>query len=104
MKRLIADASLILFPEGTRNLTDEILLPFRSGLYHLAQARRGVDLVPVWIENLNRVMPKGEVVPVPLLCRVVFGAPLRVADGETKDAFLARARSALLAISPNGAS
>lgn len=95
-------ASLILFPEGTRNTGDEPLLPFRTGLYHLAKARPDVELVPVWIANLNRVMPKGEVLPVPLLCTVTFGAPLHIAVSEDKDAFLARTRAALLALAPNG--
>jgi 1-acyl-sn-glycerol-3-phosphate acyltransferase len=93
-------ASLILFPEGQRNASDAALLPFKSGLYHLARMRPAVDLVPVWIENLNRVMPKGEIVPVPLLCTVTFGAPLRLAEGEEKAAFLDRASSALLALRP----
>lgn len=94
---LDAGASLILFPEGTRNLTDARLLPFRTGLYHLAVARPDVDFVPVWIDNLNRVMPKGEVVPVPLLCKVTFGAAQRL-DGDDRDAFLNRTRDALLAL------
>jgi 1-acyl-sn-glycerol-3-phosphate acyltransferase len=93
-------ASLILFPEGQRNASDAPLLPFKSGLYHLARARPSVDLVPVWIENLNRVMPKGEIVPVPLLCTVTFGAPLRLDEGEGKAAFLDRASAALLALRP----
>lgn len=93
-------ASLIVFPEGTRNATDAPLLPFRSGLYHLARARPGVDLVPVWIANLNRVMPKGGLVPIPLICTVTFGRPLRVGAGEAKDAFLDRAAAALLALAP----
>ena len=74
--------SLILFPEGTRNTGEEPLLPFKSGLYHLAKARPDVELVPVWIENLNRVMPKGEFVPIPLLCTVTLGAP--IALGTTR--------------------
>jgi 1-acyl-sn-glycerol-3-phosphate acyltransferase len=93
-------ASLILFPEGTRNTTEEQLLPFKTGLYHLAGARPQVELVPVWIENLNRVMPKGELVPIPLLCTVTFGAPLRLQDGEGKAAFLERTRAALLSLAP----
>ena len=92
--------SLILFPEGTRNTTDDALLPFKSGLYHLAMARPKVDIVPVWVANLNRVMPKGEFVPIPLICTVTFGAPLHVGDGEEKDAFLDRARDALLELAP----
>jgi len=90
-------SSLILFPEGTRNLSDQRLLPFKTGLYHLAKARPDTEFVPVWIENLNRVMPKGEIIPVPLLCKVVFGAPQRL-DHEDKDAFLTRTRNALLAL------
>ncbi|WP_186418881.1 lysophospholipid acyltransferase family protein [Bosea sp. CS1GBMeth4] len=97
---LDAGASLIVFPEGTRNTTEAPLLPFRSGLFHLAQARPNVALVPVWIDNLNRVMPKGEFVPVPLICTVSFGAALSSAEGETKQDFLARAQAALLALSP----
>ena len=92
------NSSLILFPEGTRNTTDEPLLPFKSGLYHLAKARPAVEMVPVWIENLNRVMPKGEYVPIPLLCTVTLGAPIVLAEGEDKTAFLTRSRDALLAL------
>lgn len=97
---LDAGASLILFPEGTRNQTDNALLPFRTGLYHLARARPGTEFVPVWIENLNRVLPKGAFIPVPLMCKVTFGAPLRLGGDEAKDAFLDRARDALHALSP----
>jgi 1-acyl-sn-glycerol-3-phosphate acyltransferase len=93
-------ASLILFPEGTRNTMDTPLLPFKPGLFHLAHARPEVPLVPVWIENLNRVLPKGEIVPVPLICTVSFGAPMRLVPGEAKEAFLARATEALLATAP----
>jgi 1-acyl-sn-glycerol-3-phosphate acyltransferase len=93
-------ASIILFPEGTRNTGTDALLPFRSGLWHVARQRRGVECVPVWIANLNRVMPKGEVIPIPLVCTVTFGTPLQVRTGEEKDAFLSRARDALLALAP----
>lgn len=97
---LDAGSSLIVFPEGTRNATGAPLLPFKSGLFHLARARPQVVLVPVWIDNLNRVMPKGEFVPIPLICTVTFGAALHIAEGETKQDFLARAEAALLALSP----
>lgn len=93
---LAAGDSLIFFPEGTRN-TGEELLPFKSGLFHLARSHQEVELVPVWIENLGRVMPKGSYLPVPLLCTLTFGTPLRLEPGETKVAFLNRSREALQA-------
>jgi 1-acyl-sn-glycerol-3-phosphate acyltransferase len=94
--------SLVLFPEGTRNHQAEPL-PFKSGLYHLAEQFPAVPLIPAWIDNVQRVMPKGEVVPVPVLCSVTFGAPLQLGDGEDKRAFLDRARSAVLALRPRAA-
>lgn len=88
-------ASLILFPEGTRN--HEILPgPFKAGLYHLAHRHPDVELVPVYLDNARRALPKGSWVPVPLVCSVRFGAPLAHVPGEDKDAFLARARDAVV--------
>ena len=91
--------SLVIFPEGTRSHKDEPQA-FKSGLYHLAAQFPQVQLIPAWIHNVQRVMPKGEVVPVPILCTVTFGAPLERIDGEDKGAFLERARAAVLALRP----
>ncbi|MEM6304535.1 MAG: lysophospholipid acyltransferase family protein [Pseudomonadota bacterium] len=93
-------SSLIIFPEGARNMTDDPLLPFRAGLYNMGRARPDVDLVPTWVANLNKIMPKGEVIPLPLICTVTFGAPIHVGADESKDAFLARAAEALVALAP----
>ena len=94
-------ASLILFPEGTRNVNDGVA-PFKSGIFHLAEERPELEFVPVWLDNLKRVMPKGTLIPLPLLCTARFGAPLRLQPGEGKIAFLARARTALLALGEDG--
>ena len=97
LQALQSGDSLVIFPEGTRGHRDEPA-PFKAGLYHLAQAFPDVQLIPAWIDNVQRVMPKGEVVPVPILCSVTFGAPLALAPGEDKRAFLERARAAVLAL------
>ncbi len=87
--------SLIIFPEGTRGNAEEPQ-PFKAGLYNLALRFPNVVLVPAWIDNIQRVMPKGEVVPVPILCSVTFGAPVALAPGEDRKDFLERARRAVL--------
>lgn len=93
--------SLVIFPEGTRsNLGDP--QAFKSGIYHLAKQFPQVQLIPTWISNVQRVMPKGEVVPVPILCTVTFGAPMQVEDAESKADFLVRARDAVMALRPIG--
>ena len=99
---LNAGDSLVIFPEGTRSNKDEPQ-PFKSGLYHLAEQFPGVQLIPAWIDNVQRVMPKGEVVPVPILCTVTFGAPLQLLPAEDKHDFLNRARAAVLAVRPGRA-
>ena len=86
--------SLILFPEGTRGSGDKVET-FRGGLYHLALRRPDVELVPAYLENLNRILPKGEYLPVPMLSLLTFGKPIRVEPNEDKDAFLERAREAV---------
>jgi len=90
--------SLVIFPEGTRGNKGEPQA-FKAGLYHLAEQFPDVQLIPAWIDNVQRVMPKGEVVPVPILCTVTFGAPLKLEPGEDKRVFLARARDAVVALS-----
>jgi 1-acyl-sn-glycerol-3-phosphate acyltransferase len=88
------DHSLILFPEGTRGEGE--VARFRSGLYYLCAARPDVEVMPVYMENLNRILPKGAVVPVPLLSRITFGTPIHLEPDESKPAFLSRARQAVV--------
>jgi 1-acyl-sn-glycerol-3-phosphate acyltransferase len=89
--------SLIIFPEGTRGNAEDPQ-PFKAGLYNLAQRFPNVVLVPAWIDNIQRVMPKGEVVPVPILCSVTFGAPVKLGPDEERKAFLERARNAVMSL------
>jgi 1-acyl-sn-glycerol-3-phosphate acyltransferase len=98
---LASGDSLVIFPEGTRSSKGQPQA-FKSGLYHLAAQFPEVQLVPAWIANVQRVMPKGEVVPVPVLCTVTFGAPVQLRAHEDKGEFLARAREAVLELRPVG--
>jgi 1-acyl-sn-glycerol-3-phosphate acyltransferase len=95
LKALHCGKSLIMFPEGTRGNGSQ-LQPFKCGIYHLANSRPDVELVPVWIDNLFRVLPKGSVLPAPLLCSVTFGTPTYLAHGEGKQEFLDRIRQSVL--------
>ena len=100
MLNALADGdSLIIFPEGTRH-TGDALGEFKPGLHHLATARPDVELIPVFIDNLNRVLPKGEILPVPMLCSVHFGGAVPFDPAEPKAAFLKRAREALNNLRP----
>ncbi len=89
--------SLIIFPEGTRQLQ---ALPgtFKSGLFHLAECYPHVELIPVYLENLHRCMPKGTFFPVPIICTVRFATPLERIANEDKQAFLTRARDAVIGV------
>ncbi|WPB56485.1 lysophospholipid acyltransferase family protein [Xylophilus sp. GOD-11R] len=100
VQALSEGSSLIFFPEGTRNVGEEVLQPFRSGLFHVAAACPQVRLVPAWIDGIREVLPKGAVVPVPHRCQVFYGEPIALMPGEEKEAFIARSRQALLALKP----
>ena len=87
-------SSLILFPEGTRDAGGE-LSSFRSGLYFVCKERPDIPVVPVYMANLNRIMPKGALLPAPLLSRIVMGKPFQMRPEESKNDFLARSRTAV---------
>jgi 1-acyl-sn-glycerol-3-phosphate acyltransferase len=94
---LRAGDSLIIFPEGTRGL-ERLPSAFKGGLFHLAREFPGVELVPVYLDNLRRALPKGSLVPVPISCVARFGTPIALAERETKPKFLERARAAVEAL------
>ena len=98
MLREIGDThSLILFPEGGRTLGGEIG-EFKSGLYYLSKKRPELELIPVYLNNMNRILPRGEFLPVPLLSSLTFGPPIWLEAGEPKLDFLARAREAVVSL------
>ena len=86
--------SLIIFPEGGRTEGRQIG-EFKSGLYYLCKKRPELELIPVYIDNMNRILPRGEVLPVPMLSSLTFGPPMWLEAGEAKMSFLIRAREAV---------
>jgi 1-acyl-sn-glycerol-3-phosphate acyltransferase len=87
--------SLIVFPEGGRSSSDDEMGTFKSGLYYMGKKRPDLELVPVYIDNVNRILPRGEVLPVPLLSCITIGPPIFLEAGEPKQAFLDRARDSV---------
>ena len=94
IEALDARSSIIIFPEGGRSPGPEPG-PFKSGIYHIARQRPNIPLTPVFLENFSRILPKGEILPVPILATVIVGAPMQLGAEENKTDFLDRARLAV---------
>jgi 1-acyl-sn-glycerol-3-phosphate acyltransferase len=100
---LDAGDSLIIFPEGTRSMDEEgAIHEFKPGLWHLGKKHPEAELVPVHLENLNRILPKGSLILIPLLAAVTFGTPIKIEPGEDKPTFLVRAKKAVEELHPEG--
>ncbi|HMP79645.1 MAG TPA: lysophospholipid acyltransferase family protein [Pirellulaceae bacterium] len=95
LREIGTEYSIIVFPEGGRSLTGEIG-SFKSGLYYLGKKRPDLELMPVYLDNMNRIMPKGEFLPLPLLSCITIGPPIWLEPDEDKNSFLTRARQAVL--------
>jgi 1-acyl-sn-glycerol-3-phosphate acyltransferase len=78
-----AGYSLIIFPEGTRGSGDEIA-PFKAGVAHLLERTPGLPVVPAYLVNMGRSLPKGEFIPVPFFCEIRLGAP-RLVEGSKQE-------------------
>ena len=87
--------SLIVFPEGGRSSGEEEMGAFKSGLYYMGKKRPDLELVPVYIDNVNRILPRGEFLPVPMLSCITIGPPIFLESGEPKNEFLKRARESV---------
>jgi len=100
LERALEDGdSLIIFPEGTRSLDDDGAVgEFKPGIWHLARKHPEAALVPVHLENLNRILPRGDFILIPLLAAVTFGPPMKIEPHEDKRAFLTRAKAAVMAL------
>ncbi|MDO5308116.1 MAG: lysophospholipid acyltransferase family protein [Planctomycetia bacterium] len=89
--------SIIIFPEGSRSTTG-VVAEFKSGVYYLVKKKPELEIIPIYLDNMNRILPKGVLLPAPMLSRVLFGAPIWFEKNESKDAFLVRTRESVLAL------
>lgn len=90
---LIEGKSIVIFPEGTRNLISEDIQDFKSGLYHLAKKMPNIPLIPIYLSNTQKMMPKGTFIPLPIICQSYFGSAFFFTPNENKLLFLTNAKA-----------
>jgi 1-acyl-sn-glycerol-3-phosphate acyltransferase len=90
--------SILLYPEGTRSTTGR-LGPFKSGVGLLAVDLE-VPVVPIHVQGLERILPKGRTVPRRGSVRVAFGPPLRFPPGTPYNEAAAQIEEAVRSLSP----
>jgi len=95
--------SFLIFPEGTRSKTDQ-LLPFKKGGFRMA-IKAGAPIVPVAISGGRAAMVHGSFIIRPVTLTIRIGRPVetRDVDVEDRDALIERVRheiTTLLALGP----
>lgn len=90
--------TVIIFPEGTRSRTGE-LLPFKKGAFALAR-EAGVPVIPVIVSGSDRIQPGGAMRVHPRPVHLHFGSPIDTTRdaSETLDALTLRVRSRMEAM------
>lgn len=89
--------TLILFPEGTRGEPGK-LAPLKSGLWYLSQSVPEVPVIPIWLQGTEKVMAKGNRIPLPLFIDVTVGDALGA--NPDKSAFMGELAHRLQSLSP----
>ena len=90
---------VIYFPEGSRG-DPERPTEFKSGVAHLARARPGVPVIPIYMHGLGKALPRGETLLVPFFCDVFVGEPLLWCGN--KQAFMQSLKDRMTALAAEG--
>ena len=76
--------SLILYPEGSRG-TPGIMTNFKKGLAYLIQRNPNIKVIPVYLNNIYKTLPKGRKLIIPYNCSIEFGEPIQFRSFELDD-------------------
>ena len=99
---LRAGHSFLIFPEGTRSKTDE-LLPFKKGGFRMA-IKAGAPIIPVAISGGRAAMVKGSMIIRPVTLSIRIGSPVETAgvDVEDRDRLIERVRQQIATLLAEG--
>jgi 1-acyl-sn-glycerol-3-phosphate acyltransferase len=94
--------SFLIFPEGTRSRTDE-MLPFKKGGFIMA-IKAGAPIVPVAIQGGREAMQRGSRIIRPVTISIRVGEPIETAGLalEERDALILRVRDAIARLLSQG--
>jgi len=76
--------SLILFPEGSRG-TPQKMQQFKKGIGIVLQKYPNIPYIPVFMQGMGKILPKGESLLVPFDAYVVFGEPSYSKSNEIEE-------------------
>ena len=95
--------SFLIFPEGTRSRTSE-MLPFKKGGFVMA-IKAGVPIVPVAISGGRDAMQRGSKVIKPVTISIRIGEPIETSgvDLDDRDELIARVRERIQRLLAEGA-
>jgi 1-acyl-sn-glycerol-3-phosphate acyltransferase len=99
---LRAGNSFLIFPEGTRSQTDE-MLPFKKGGFIMA-IKAGAPIVPVAIQGGRSAMRRGSTIIRPVTVSIRVGKPIETAHLtlDDRDALIVRVRAAIAGLLAEG--
>jgi len=86
-KMLKKTRSLILFPEGSRGVPG-VMAKFKKGLGYLIQRNPEINVIPVYLDNVYKTLPRGKNLILPYNCSIKFGDPIKFKSMEMDDILL----------------
>jgi len=76
--------SIIIYPEGSRGAPG-IMTDFKKGVGYLVKQNPTVDVIPVYLDGLHKILPKGKNLILPYNCRIIFGDSINFKSFNLED-------------------